>query len=197
MSLEVYPSTPKPSYSLMLDHQFRTLVSDFESGKEQRRKMWRFPKRTFILIYKKIAMTDSGRNAVYEFFEKKAGAYESFWYFDSEKRKFIDQYVGYGDGTTDIFDLPSKITTQYPKVYVAGVEKTRTVHWDFLSGGGEGGADRIDFTPGNIPTTGQLITTDLEGYLRIKGRFKDDKLTEELWFHNREIISISIYEVKY
>jgi len=197
MTLQTYPSDPKPSYSYVIDSEFRTIISDFESGKEQRRSIWRFPKRTFALIYKVMRMTDAERNAVYDFFHNRRGSYEPFWFFDFIKRKWIDQYVGYGNGTTAIFDLPSKTTTQFPKVYVAGIEKTRTVHWNFLSGGGEGGADRIQFTSGNIPSAGQLITSDLEGYLRIKGRFKDDKFTEEIFTLDSENISLSIYEVKY
>lgn len=197
MTIETYPATPIPSYSSILDHEFRTLISDFESGKEQRRTMWRFPKRTFALIYKALAMTESQRDALYEFFQNRRGPYESFWFFDFIKKKWVDQYVGYGDSATDIFDLPSKDSEEWPKIYVAGSEKTRATHWNFISGGGGGGSDRIQFIGGNIPTTGQLITADFSGNLRIKGRFKDPKLTEEIFEVDFTTITVSIYEVKY
>ncbi len=196
MTLQVYPADPKPSYSYVLDHQFRTLVSEFESGKENRRSMWRFPKRTFSLIYRVARMTDAERNVLYEFYETRKGSYEAFWFFDFIRRKWIDQYVGYGNGSAAVFDLPSMTTTQFPRVFVAGVERTRVSHWNFLAGGGQGGADRIQFTAGNIPGAGQLITTNLEGFLRIKGRFKDDKMTEELFTVDLTNISINIFELK-
>ncbi len=198
MTIETYPSTPVPSYTYTMDHQFRTVVSDFESGAEQRRLMWRFPKRTFLLLYKAVAMTDAERYVLYKFFQQRSGSYESFYFFDFTMRRFFDQYVGYGDGSTATFDLPSKTTTNDAtlKVYVAGVEKTITVDFNFVSGGGGGGSDRITFIAGHIPALGALITVDFNGYLRIKGRFKDDKLTEELFTVDYETISVSIYEVK-
>lgn len=258
MSLEVYPATPKPAYSLILDSQFRTLVSDFESGLEQRRIVWRFPKRVVSLGYKFQDFSSTGRDAIYEFFHNRRGMGETFWYFDfgsgktSKKRKIIDEFVGYGSsqtsgelivgksyrildwitnddfvnvgganvdgtefvatGTTpthwahssvvdrDIFDLPSKTTDNDStlKIYVAGVLQTKETpnQYDFLSGGGQGGSDRIQFKAGYIPTTGQLITADFKGYLRIKGRFKDDKFSEELFFIDRENFSVIIYEVR-
>lgn len=196
--MEIFPSIPIPSYSYILDSQFRTLVSDFESGTEQRRIMWRFPKRTVALNYKTQGFSSTGRDALYEFFQNRRGPGESFWYFDFQKRKIVDEFVGYGDGTTDIFNLHSKTTDNDAtlKVYVAGVEKTKITHYNFISGGGEGGADRIQFTAGNIPTAGQLITSDFNGYLRIKGRFKDDKLSEELFTINLENIQVTIFEIK-
>jgi uncharacterized protein (TIGR02217 family) len=194
--MALFPGTPKPSYSYVLNHEFRTIISDFESGEEQRRTMWRFPKRTFALIYKILSITAGERDAIYEFYQNRRGPYESFWFFDFMQRKWVDQFVGYGDGIIATFDLPSKDTTQYPKIYVSAVEKTRVTHWNFVADSGEEGADQITFTAGNIPAEGALITTDLTGYLRIKGRFNDPKLTEEIFTKDFENISFSIYEVK-
>jgi len=218
--MEIYPSDPGPSYSYVTDHEFRTIVSDFESGAEQRRKMWRFPKRTFALIYRVMELTAAKRDAIYEFYANRKGSYEPFWFFDFIERHWVDEFVSYGDGSEPAFDLPSKdtLTTylddenpsgaynglplyeeQYdsvPKIYVNSALKAFNTHWFFISGGGSGGADRIHFTPDNTPSVGQLITADLKGRLRIKGRFRDDKLTEELFTVGLENISISVYEVK-
>lgn len=196
--MEIFPSIPIPSYSYILDSQFRTLVSDFESGTEQRRIMWRFPKRTVALNYKAQDFSSTGRDALYGFFQNRRGPGESFWYFDFQKRKIVDEFVGYGDGETATFDFHSKSTDNDAtlKIYVAGVLKVITVDYDFVSGGGEGGSDRITFIAGHIPATGALITSDFNGYLRIKGRFKDDKLSEELFTINLENIQVTIFEIK-
>jgi hypothetical protein len=203
MPYEVFPETPSPSYSYILDHEFKTLITDFESGAEGAIEIWRFPKRTLQIVYNILQITPSERDALYEFYIKRRGRANRFWCFDfplpdGTKRKIIDEFVAYGDGTTTTFDLHSKATDNDTtlKIYVAGVEKTKVTHYNFISGGGEGSADRIQFTAGNIPTTGQLITSDFKGRLRIKGRFDSDKLTEEMFTVLLEKIGLIIREVK-
>lgn len=221
MPYNVYPTTPKPTYAYVLDHQFRTLITDFESGEEQRNRRWRFPKRTFLLFYKTMAFTTLQRDAVYEFMQNRSGPYEPFWFFDFQERKWVDQYVGQGDGSEDTFDIPGMNTGETeeatliteagdtiitesgdtliaetlisPIVYVDG---TATTEFTFNKGIGEGGADQIKFNYGHVPSAGQLITCDFTGLLRIKGRFKDDRVTEELFTKDLENISVSIYEIK-
>lgn len=70
-------------------------------------------------------------------------------------------------------------------------------HWDFISGGGTEGADRIQFTSGNLPANGALITSDLNGYLRIKGRFNEDSLNEELFEVDLYRMEVKILEVQW
>lgn len=196
--MEVYPATPIPSFSLITDHKFRTLVTDFESGIENRRSLWRFPKRIFSLKYNLLIMSAAERDTIYEFIQNRLGSYESFWFFDPKLRKWIDEYIGYGDGATATFDLPSKTTTDDAtlKIYVAGVLKIDTVDYDFVSGGGAGGSDRITFIAGHIPAVGALITSDFNGYLRIKGRFQDDGFNEEYFTVNFVKTGVIINEVK-
>lgn len=192
MALTVYPAIPKPAYSYMLDHQYKTLATDFESGTEGRNRRWRFPKRTFGLTYKMKTFTAAQRDAIYEFFQNRLGIYEPFWYFDLQERKWLDQKLGVGDGAEDTFDLPGNGTVT--AVYVDGVA---TVDFTYSAGTGdpaEGAVDQIIFDA--PPADETLLTVDFTGYLRIKGRFKDDKLTEEIAARHFVNFSVSIYEVK-
>ena len=176
-----------------------------------------------MLIYKVMTLTATERDALYEFYQNRAGSYEQFWYFDFQNRKWIDQYVGQGSGTFDlpcILDTPivtetidgilteagDRIVTEdgdvitgvslvgiLPIIYFNGIP---TTDYAYRIGTGEGGVDQIVSGAPNET----LITIDFTGYLRIKGRFKDDKLTEELIEsdpQNRfENLSVSVYEVK-
>ena len=187
--MEVYPATPKPSFSYVLDHQFRTLITDFESGTEARNKRWRFPKRTFVIIYKVMEFIASERDAIYEFYQNRLGIHEPFWYFDFQERKWIDQKVGYGDGVEDTFDLPGNGT-----IIAVYIDEVATVDYSFSGGTGEGGADQIIFD--SIPANKSILTADFTGYLRIQGHFKDDKLTEEITTTHLDNLSISILEIK-
>jgi len=330
---EIYPSTPLPGYAYEVLEKYNVLIDEYDSGAEQRRKIIRFPKRTFSLIYKYLSATD--RNTIQNFFSNRGGPYESFWFIDLKSRKWVDEYVGRGIwysmggaladdggvkttettasnnstandmtllpavpvaddayyfGASDIFDLlrinigtagagtwaiaweywdgdsweavsglsdgtsgftvsgtqdvkftlPSNwalktesslnlywlrarvssytsITTQ-PKgtqswtqlrtydlhgkttssltVYINGVAKTGGgTDYTFITGGGEASVDRIRFT--NVLTSGDLITSDFEGYLRIKGRFKENSLAETMETYNFFSMKVDIHEVQW
>lgn len=228
MAFTVYPATPKPSYSYILDHQLKTSIIDFESGTEQRNRRWRFPRRTFILGYKLMTFSVSQRDAIYEFYQSRSGSYELFWYFDFQERRWIDQYVGRGDGITRTFDLPFSPLTGITLVEVEAIlaedgkyittedgdhligdgftivgappfdiyiNSVVTTDYNFSEGTGEASVDQIILY--DSPVAGSLITVDFTGYLRIKGRFKDDKLTEEIVTTHLDNFAVSIYEAKF
>lgn len=189
MALTVYPSTPKPAYSYVLAHEYKTVISDFDQGLEERSQRWTFPKRTFFLIYKLQEFSTTARDSIYEFYQNRLGAYEPFWYFDLQPRKWVDQYVDMGNATETTFDLPgnSSAATVY-------INATVTTAFSLSATSGEGGADQIIFD--SPPASSAVITSDFTGYLRIKGRFKDDKLTEEITTKHLVNFSVSILEVK-
>ena len=192
MPLSVYPATPTPQYTYVFDQEYRTTISSYETGLEYRRRMWRFPKRTFNLRYNVLQMTTAGRDALYEFFIQQQGAYVPFYYFDFKIRRILDEFVAYGDGAEDTFDLPSKDTVNDStlKVYVDSVES----NWVFGDGAGEGGVDTVELP--SVPGVGALITANFNGRLRIKARFKEDKMTEEIFTAYLARFGLSVYEVK-
>ena len=192
MPLSVFPATPAPSYSYIFEQEYKTEISDYETGLEYRRRKQRFPKRGFSLTYKVLEMTTAGRDVLYEFFVVSQGAYVPFYYFDFISRRIIDEFVAHGDGIEDTFDLPSKETVEDAtlKIYVDGIES----NWVFSEGTGEGGVDQV--TLPSVPVEGALITTNFNGRLRIKARFKEDKMSEELFSVYLTKFGLSIFEVK-
>ena len=193
----IYPETPIPHYIYVLEDTFNTLISEFDSGAEQRRRLRRFPKRTFNLIYRKLSLTD--RNTIKNFYRQRYGMSDSFYFYDLTKRNWTDEYVGRGDGSRTAFDLHSQTTDDDStlKIYVDGIQKIKTTHYTVTTGGGSADSDQIEFTGGNIPTAGQLITADFNGYLRIKARFGEDSIREEMEIKDLFDMSTILYEVQW
>jgi len=67
-----------PQFVYSYSPGYRTLISTFESGKEQRRQKWTAPRRRFHLVWNAISKSDA--DAIRAFFEARKGAYESFTY---------------------------------------------------------------------------------------------------------------------
>ena len=85
---------------------FRTLVTPFESGKEQRRAKWSTPRRSFSLTY-------NGRRydrmqELWTFYKNRQGAYDTF-YFENPNDSPIslsgDETLGTGNGSNKNFTL--------------------------------------------------------------------------------------------
>jgi len=89
-----YPATPKPAYNIQTNSALRTLISDFDSGAETRRKLIRFAKRDHSLVYNNIPLAD--RNTLHNFYRNVGGMADSFWFVDFASRNWIDEYVGRG-----------------------------------------------------------------------------------------------------
>ena len=170
--MQVYPVAPVHTYPLGLTPLWKTLVSDFENGGEQRRQLWLYPKYDISLQYD--VLTLANIDLLWAFYMARKGAYEAFYFYDLYMSSHIGAYVATGNGTTDIFDIPGASTSSIT-LYVNG--SVVSSGFSYLPGGGDGNADRIDFT--TAPALGAIITVSFTGYLRIKCRFAEDKLTKE------------------
>lgn len=53
-----YPTTPSPQFVHSYEPTWNTLVTNFESGKEQRRKKWSASKTHFYLTYNALSKTN-------------------------------------------------------------------------------------------------------------------------------------------
>lgn len=137
-----------------------------ESGVEQRRQKWTFPKFDVTLTWNVRAAANI--QMLYTFYMARKGAYEAFYFYTYDTEKWAGLYVGVGDGTTTIFDLPGK-TTSLRTVYINGVS---TESLSYLTGGGTESADRVQFD--TAPAAGEIISCDFTGYMRIKCRFAED-----------------------
>lgn len=99
----------------------------------------------------------------------------------------------YAKVNTKTYDLHSKSTTNDASLiaYVNGVVTAKT----FVSGGGGGGADRITFA--GYQATGALITSDFQGYLRIKAVMPDRFIDQQFSPLHTAIGTVKVREVQW
>jgi len=192
--VEVFPETIKPSSPLEIESRYRTVITQFDTGIEFRRRKWRFPRRSVTLKFPYITQEET--ETLWNFYVARKGSYESFYWFDYLKQNWIDEFVGRGDGTVVTFDLPGKeIDETTLKVYIDGVEQqVGTAGYTFSAGTGVNGEDQIVFS--TAPSLGSLITCDFNGRLRLKVRFKDDILTKYRFTNIIQSIGITLFEVR-
>ena len=158
--------------------QYKTLISRFDDlGTEQRKQKWLYPRRVVTLKYK--ALSKSEARTLWQFYLERKGSYEAFNWFHPFSDTYEGEYVGTGDGSTTVFNLPSKQASSYT-LYVDGVAQTEDTNYTFTSQGGADGADKIEFTA--APSSGQRITWDFTGYLKVRCRFAEDFFSFETFY---------------
>lgn len=178
--MSAFPALTSVPYVNPLEHsiEFKTLVTQYdELGAEQRKQKWIYPRRNIKLAYKYLTFTEV--STLWEFYLACKGSYEAFNFFFPYSESYVGEYVGTGDGSTVIFNLPAKTSSAY-KVYIDSVEQTETTNYTFGSATGADGADKVEFTV--APTDGARITYDFTGYLKVHCRFDDDKMDMETMY---------------
>jgi hypothetical protein len=129
------------------------------------------------LTYYKV--TKAQASVLYNFYLARKGAYEAFNYFYPLSGAYEGEYVGTGDGSTTIFNLPCTGAFGYT-VYLDGIEQTEGVDYTFTAEGGADGADKTEFNV--APAAGEYITIDFTGYLKVHARFAEDGLSFETFW---------------
>lgn len=160
----------------------KTITTAFETGDPQRKKKWLYPRRKFELQYKNISKSDA--RTLWQFFMARGGRYDEFNLFHPMTDSYVGEYVGTGDGSETVWNMPSK-QAQNVDIYVNGVEQDQTASSPdvtFTSEGGADGADTIEFT--TAPDSGAYITTDFTGYLKVRAYFEEDEMSFDN-FYNR------------
>lgn len=165
---------------LIEEMEWKTLVSRFDDlGAEQRKRKWLYPRRNLTLAFNRI--TKAQGQTLWEFYLARQGAYEAFTFFYYFSATYDGEYVGTGDGSTLIFNLPSKQASDYT-LYVDGAEKDAGgVDYTFGSEGGTDGADKATFVA--APASGARITWDFTGYLKVRARFAEDRMSWETFMN--------------
>ena len=74
--METYPTSPVIQYVFTEKIDFKTLVSAFENGYEQRRRKWAHGKRSFSLKYN--VLTYNETDTLYDFYIARNGTYDAF-----------------------------------------------------------------------------------------------------------------------
>lgn len=155
---------------------FKTLRARFDDlGQPSRKRKWLYPRRNPRIRYKSI--TKANALTLWQFYISRSGSHEAFNLFYPHSNTYTVEYVGTGDGSTVVFNLPSKQAATYT-LYVDGVAKTGGgTDYTFSSEGGTDGADKVTFVA--APASGERITFTFTGYLKIRAIFKEDNLDFE------------------
>jgi len=159
----------------------RNLVSQMESGETRVKNKWPYPLRDVLLMF--VTPTKAEAALIWQYYCDRLGSFETFNYFLFYSNTYAREYVGTGDGTTTVFNLPAKNSTDR-SVYIDGAIKEETTDYTLDLGAGADGADRLTF--GVAPAAGQRITYNFTGNLKIRCRFADDELSYET-FWNRMV----------
>lgn len=152
--MEIFPSSPIPTYPLALESQHMTLTSSFESGKEFRRQLWAYAKRKATLKFD--LLSQSNMMTLWNFFNARKGSFDPFWFFwplsnsDGTWIFYSGEYVGRGNGSTVTFELPGKNTdNSFNQVKNYGFEDGTSGNWGLYVNTGAGAV-----ASGSIISTG-------------------------------------------
>ena len=176
---ETFPASPVPAWPMVISPRWHTIISDFDSGAEQRRKKSLYAVYDVSLQFPPLASADV--KILWEFYQARKGAYEAFYYYDPRPGLGMvishdGLYVGTGDGSTSTFDLGGTSTSSR-SIYLNGA--VQSSGFSYLTGGGDGSSDRVSFT--SAPSSGAIITCDFTGSLRMRVRFAQDNLDFSLF----------------
>jgi len=172
--------------------QHKTLFSNFDNlGEERRKRKWLYPKRNITLQYNYLTLVN-GRT-LFDFYNDRNGAYEAFTFFKYEVETFTGEYVGTGDGSTVLFNLPCKFSsarTLYSDNTTLTEGPTGVGDYSYSALGGTDGCDEI--TMYVAPTSGKRITLDFSGKLKIRCRFKEDNMSFDTFFNRLRTFGIQL-----
>ena len=182
-------STVEYGNPVIEEMQFKTLFSNFDNqGQERRKRKWLYPKRLITLQYSNISLTN-GRT-LFDFYIARSGSYDAFTFFKYESEIHTGEYVGTGDASETVMNLPCK-TSSSETVYLDGVEQTGGgTHYTLGAGTGTDGADKITWEA--APASGERVTVDFTGYLKIKCRFKDDNMSFSTFMNTYRTVGIQL-----
>ncbi len=155
----------------------RNLRGQMESGDVRVKNKWPYPLRDVTLQFRQPSKAE-GR-LLWQFYCDRLGGLEPFNYFLYYVNDYVREYVGTGNGTREIFDLPCKDGADI-EIYINGTVQQITTDYT-LDQDGADGADRITFVA--APALGERITCDFTGRLKIRGRFADDEMTFDTFWN--------------
>ena len=170
MSVEEFPVSVNIPFREEL--QFNTLLTKYEDGKEQRRKKWSTPKRTYQIQLR--GRTNTVMDQVWSFYNARSGAFDTFYFENPNESPVTGEIVGTSNGSTtqfglDNFPLPSGGITS---LTVGSITYTENINYTLARTTGV-----ITFDV--APSGSQTITASYP-FCRIV-RFSEDNLDRELF----------------
>ncbi len=163
--------TLTPEFSLEEGITFRTDISEFETGKEQRKSLWDYGLRSYNLSVRYI--TESAMNTIWDFFIARKGASGVFWVKIPTEYAITTEAIGTGDAAEDEFQLdefPVDTAANFT-LYVDGSPVAGTL-------ANNTGTEIAYATYDDIPAGGTALTASYEFYFQV--RFLEDTLTRKL-----------------
>lgn len=194
MSNEVFNFQVDSPFNEELD--FLTLVSESESGKEQRYQKWLKGRRIFQIKLDARYITETTN--LWRFYIRRKGAFDSFLFQNPNENPVTAEVIGSGDGVKSVYYLGQNVDIGSGDcISVPGSEAVKRSiggTGDFLSFSNY----VIDSTVGQITTnailpSGDVLRADYSFYYRV--RFKDDKLAREAFATNLWNFGLDLVEV--
>lgn len=180
--------------------KFLTVISESESGREQRYQKWLKPKRTFRMqLRARSLLGQAESNQIWRFYMRHKGAFDSFYFENPTENPVTAETVGSGDGIKTVFYLGNKVSLNTGDAIL--VPNSLTLK---RSIGGTG--DYLSFAAytinndfGKITTNSALPSGDVlradpyEFFYRV--RFKEDNLTRETMVASLSTFGLELEEV--
>lgn len=189
--LNITPDTPYEE-----EIKYTTLISEGESGKEQRYQKWLKPRRTFKIHLE--AQDNAASKTLWDFYQARKGSFDSFLFQNPTENPVSAERFGSGDGSRSVFYVGNSVGIGTGDLILtpSSLVVTRSVggSGDFLSFS----AYSIVETLGQITTNSPLPSGDvLRGAYNFlyPVRFKDDNLTRENFSTNLYRFGLDLIEV--
>lgn len=177
--MATFPTTPKPQFEYVEEQEFKTIISIFDDGNEQRRAKWAVPRYNVSLTYN--ALPASHSLTLWEFYKARKGAWESFYFFageaEADSRSYQKEYICVSNGSDTVLDLPCRLSTVTALYKNSSVMST--ADYTVNTTAGANGEDTLSLA--SAPASGDVLTCDFDGYLKIKCRFEDDRMSRTLF----------------
>lgn len=169
-----YPVPPIPAEEgFTITPVWTTVITTFDALTEQRKQKQLFAKYDVSIQYPDgVLLADV--QTLWDFYMAMKGAYTPFYIYDIESMEHAGLFAGWGDGATTTFDIPAKTTSNHA-IYIDGI--LQSSGYSILTGGGAESSDRVQFS--SAPVSGAIITCDFTGYLRMRVRFTEDRLSRQ------------------
>ena len=195
MSSEVFNFTIDTPYEESIGYQ--TLISESESGKEQRYQKWIKPRRNFRI--KLSARQPVETNQIWRFYTRHKGSFDSFLFENQNENPVTAETIGSGDGIKSSFYFGGSVDIGTGDCVIVPNSETLV-----RSIGGTG--DYLPYSTytlnddnGRITTSPALPSGDVlkasryEFYYRV--RFKEDSLSREAFAADLWNIGVELIEI--
>jgi hypothetical protein len=172
MTVALYPTTIAPLIGYQVEPIYTTQITPLKSGADVAEKVYDYPRYRIMLPYR---VSASNLATLQNFYHARRGRYEAFDYRDPFTSFWEDIYVGTGDGSTTVFDIPiynidAPLTPGDWVLYKDGV--VQSTGFTFSHQAGENDRSQVTFTV--APTSGEVITFDGSQYRMFRVRFASD-----------------------